>query len=283
MSELLDGTSLGIVAIGFAAGVLSGMLGVGGAVLTTPGIRVLGATPIEAVGSTIPAILPAAVTGAIRYSCERLVDWRVGILCGLTGTVTAVVGAWVSDLVDAHWLMLCTAVLLAWSGGATLRQGLGAPPAAAIQDRSTEESGDPIDTADPPEARDPLTRAATPVPVLAIVGSAAGFIAGLLGVGGGIVMLPLFTIVLRMPPKQAVASSLVAVAMFSVPAMLSHAWLGHIDWRFALLLVVGTVPGARVGSTITIGSSDTSVRVMLGVLFIVVAFVFGIGELLALV
>ncbi len=58
--------AIAVVLVGVASGVLSGMFGVGGAVITTPGVRVLGATPIEAVGSTIPAILPSAASGTLR-------------------------------------------------------------------------------------------------------------------------------------------------------------------------------------------------------------------------
>lgn len=109
-------TALATVLVGLAAGVLSGMFGVGGAVLTTPGIRALGVPPIDAVGSTIPAILPGALTGAHRYAKEGLVDWRVGLVCGAAGALFAIAGAGVSDVVDARWLMVATAGLLAWSG-----------------------------------------------------------------------------------------------------------------------------------------------------------------------
>src|SRR5829696_9573038 len=89
-------TAVGILALGVAAGVLSGMFGVGGAVITTPGIRAMGTPPLLAVGSTIPAILPGAVTGAYRYAREGLVDWRIGLVCGASGALTAAAGAQVS-------------------------------------------------------------------------------------------------------------------------------------------------------------------------------------------
>src|SRR6478752_7475469 len=95
-----------VVTVGFASGVLSGMFGVGGAVLTTPGLRVLGASPIESIGSTIPAIIPGAITGAWHYAREGLVDWRIALTCGVVGSGTAVLGANVSDAVNAHYLML---------------------------------------------------------------------------------------------------------------------------------------------------------------------------------
>jgi uncharacterized membrane protein YfcA len=260
---------VGVVAVGVAAGFLSGMFGVGGAVLTTPGIRAMGATPIEAVGSTIPAILPGALTGAWRYSREGLVDWRIGGVCGGAGAVLAVGGAKASDLVDARWLMVLTAALLAWSGVSIIRRA--------------QATAEPGGSAEPARSPGPGAVASRPGTVaLAGVGAASGFVAGLLGVGGGVVMMPVFTTVLRIPVKVAVASSLVAVAVFSIPALATHAWLGHIDWPVALLLVVGTVPGALLGSKQTIARSEERVELLLGVFFLAVAVVFGGGELLSI-
>ncbi|MGZ4760055.1 MAG: TSUP family transporter, partial [Acidimicrobiales bacterium] len=85
MSEVVTWTTAATLVLGFGSGVLAGMFGIGGAVLTTPAIRVLGATPIEGVGSTVPSILPGAISGAYRYAKAGLVDWRVGLVCGITG------------------------------------------------------------------------------------------------------------------------------------------------------------------------------------------------------
>ena len=82
--------------------------------------------------------------------------------------------------------------------------------------------------------------------------------------------------------KVAVASSLVAVAIFSVPALVTHAALGHINWAYSLLLVAGTIPGAQIGSKITIGTADRTVRLLFGVFLTVLAVVYGAAELIAL-
>ena len=63
--------------VGFGAGVLSGMFGIGGAVVSTPAIRVLGASALEAIGSTLPSILPSSISGSFRYHRERLIRGRV--------------------------------------------------------------------------------------------------------------------------------------------------------------------------------------------------------------
>jgi len=96
-------------------------------------------------------------------------------------------------------------------------------------------------------------------------------------------MMPLFTSVLRVPIKTAVPASLVAVTIFSIPAMLAHAVLGHIDWAYAVLLVVGGVPGAQLGSKLTIGASERAVRLMLGGFFVAVALLYGGRELAAVI
>lgn len=249
---------LGTSVVGLFAGTLSALLGIGGAVLSTPAIRVLGASPILAVGSTVPAILPGAVAGSLRYARAGLVDWRMALSTGIAGSAFALLGAWASDLVPAGLLMVATAALMLWAGVSVVRGGRGAV--------GPEEDAERV-----------------PVPVLAAVGAAAGFVAGILGVGGGIVLVPVLTGLLRLPMKRAVASSLVAVALFSLPAFATHLWLGHIDWLYGLPLILGAVPGARLGARLTLRYSDRSVRRIFGLFIVVLAIVYGASEITALV
>lgn len=277
--------AVGVVAVGVAAGALSGMLGVGGAVLTTPGVRLFGATPIEAIGSTIPAILPSAISGTVRYGRAGLVNWTIGLTCGLTGSILALGGAIASDHINAHLLLVITAVLLGWSGWSIYRSGRTTyPEPADTPDVEPVPTGHlaEVDDASASASAAVTTRTPVSVPMLAVVGAGSGFVAGLLGVGGGVVMVPVFTRLLRIPVKEAIASSLVAVAIFSIPALITHAVLGHIDWTYAGLLIVGVVPGAQIGARVTIRASDQTVRTLAGLFFVALALVFGISELLAL-
>jgi hypothetical protein len=261
-----------VVAVGFASGVLSGMFGVGGAVLTTPGLRFLGATPIEAVGSTLPAILPGALSGAWHYRKAGLIEWSVALTSGGVGAGFAVAGAELSDHVNAHYLMLLTAALLLYAGVRNTRAHVRASALVALP---AVVGGRAFD--EPPE---PVSHSAHWM-TYAVIGAGAGTLAGLLGVGGGLLLLPGYTVLLRLSPKRAVATSLVAVAMFSVPAMVTHAWLGHINWTYALLLTAGVVPGARLGARFTLTGSDARLRYLMGVFFTVLAIVYGGAELAA--
>jgi uncharacterized membrane protein YfcA len=271
------GTVLAALAVGVLAGMLSALLGIGGAVVTTPAVRLLGATPIQAVGSTVPAILPGAISGAWRYSRAGLVDWPLALGLGISGAVFALVGAWTSSLVDGRLLMVLTAVLMLWSGvsvfrGADRRQVL----AAAHEDRLQARGDTPAPNG---PGRDPGTGSRW---LIGVVGAGSGFVAGLLGVGGGIVMVPAMAGPLGVPMKRAVASSLVAVAIFSIPALIAHIALGHVNWTYALPLMIGVVPGAQLGARMTIGASERTMRRLFGSLVVVLAVVYGATELAAL-
>jgi uncharacterized membrane protein YfcA len=286
VDDVVTWTIAATVVLGFGSGLLAGMFGIGGAVITTPSIRVLGATPIEAVGSTVPAILPGSISGAYRYWREGLVDWRVGLVCGLTGAAFAAGGAKLDDLVDGHYLMILTAALLAFSGISIIRTAdVAAPeplPATGPEGDQAEAITHPEDARRGAVAGHLAVSPAASVVVLALVGATAGLLAGLLGVGGGIVMMPVFTGVLRMPIKLAVGSSLVAVALFSIPAVIAHTVLGHIAWRFALPLMVGVIPGAQLGAHISVGRSDRTMRLLFGTFILVLSVIYGSAEILAL-
>jgi uncharacterized membrane protein YfcA len=253
-----------VFGFGVLSGVLASLVGIGGAVITTPLIRLLGATPIAAVGSTVPAILPGALSGSLRYQREGYIDWRAVRSCAPGGVGAAILGAWVADLVDAGWLMVVTAVLVLWSGWRLLA---GARP--------TEENDGEPDSGQGSSER-------TPPWIFAALGVAAGFLAGLLGVGGGIILTPGLTLYGGLRVKHAVATSLATVAFMSVSALVTHVALGHIDWRFATPLAIGIVPGARLGASITIGASERRMRVLAGSLLLVIAVVYLVRELSSL-
>jgi uncharacterized membrane protein YfcA len=281
MTWLISWTSLAGLVIGFASGVLAALVGIGGAVITTPMLRVLGATPLQAVGSTVPAILPGAVAGSLRYHREGYIRWRAAGVIAAAGLPAAIGGALLADVIDAGWLMVITALLVIWSAGAMLRHARrerrATQPPASTTDTSPHEQPATDRRGAAPDHSDPQTLK------LFLIGLVAGFLAGVLGVGGGIVVTPALNLWVKFGAKEAVATSLAAVAAMSTSALVSHIALGHVAWQFALPLVIGIVPGARVGSRITVGASEARVRAMTGWFFLALGLVYLVRELAPLV
>jgi len=293
---LRDGLTL---AVGVASGMLSAVAGVGGAVISTPGIRALGASAFVAVGTTLPSILPGAVSGALRYRREALIDWRVVAWAAPAGMAATVGGSLLSHAVpgQGHLLMLATAALLALTsvrmargrrdGGKDGSRAPGEPAPGGSRAPGESEGGEPEGGAEDLEpGAGPVGRGGRAArrswPVAAAVGGGAGMLSGLLGVGGGIVLVPGFTELLGLPLKSAIATSLVCVGVLAVPGTVTHALLGDIDWRLAVLLGLGVVPGARLGAATTVRVAERHLRLGLGVLLGLIAVWYAASELYAL-
>jgi uncharacterized membrane protein YfcA len=278
------------VALGFATGVLSGLFGVGGGVISQPGMRLLGVSPIVAIGTALPAIIPGAASGTIRYSREGLIRWRAVAATVPAGLLAAVLGATAADEIpgEGHLLQLATALLLGFSAWRMRR-----PPNRAVP-RPREEPLAESDAIDAPSGdrtfgHAPAVEAAvhgpdtTPTGTFVAIGVAAGGLSGLLGIGGGVLMVPAFVQFARMSVKTAIATSLACVGAFAVPGTITHAVQGHIDWRVAAALIVGIIPGARVGANLAITTADRRLRLVVSAFLGVTAVLYFGGELVALV
>ncbi len=75
-------------------------------------------------------------------------------------------------------------------------------------------------------------------------------LSGLLGIGGGILMVPAFSAWVGLPLKETIATSLACVGIFAVPGTITHAFQGDINWSFAVALAIGVIPGAQIGARI---------------------------------
>jgi uncharacterized membrane protein YfcA len=111
----------------------------------------------------------------------------------------------------------------------------------------------------------------------------AGLLSGLLGIGGGLIIVPALAGMLGVPLKRALGTSLVAVVVLVIPGTIVHAALGHIDWTAALLLVVASVPGARLGATIALGTRERTLRTLVGTFLAVVAVAYGVQQVAEIV
>ena len=258
--------------LGVGTGVLSGAFGVGGAILSTPGIRLLGVPPLIAVGTTLPAVLPSAISGGLRYQREGLIDWRAVAFTVPLGVLTALGGAAAAPAVpgQGHVLQIMTAALLALS-------------AWRIGRRSGSAGGEEKSAVSPPGNDGGDEDAPRPGPGrYAGVGIVAGGLSGLLGIGGGLVLVPGLNQIGRLPLRTSVATSLICVGAFAVPGSLAHGVLGNIDWRVALLLAVTVIPGARVGAGVSLRVRDRRLAQLVAAFLGVIAVGYAGGELVAL-
>jgi uncharacterized protein len=264
-------------AVGFVSGVLSGMFGIGGGVITTPAIRlVLGGSAISAVATPLPVIIPTAITGGLSYSRRGLSDVRAGLQLGAWGALAAVGGAFLAGYVGGSALLLATAALIAWMAVDMARQAAAPDEPAGAAARVAEGDARAMPMSGPAPRF-----SATPVP-LAVLGLVTGLYSGLLGLGGGFVMVPVLSRWFGFPVKRAVGTSLIAIAVLAIPGTITHYLLGHIDAMLALALSVTVIPGSLIGAKITSVASDRAVRIGFAALLAFAGIVLVVNEIGAL-
>ncbi len=94
----------------------------------------------------------------------------------------------------------------------------------------------------------------------AIIGLSAGVLSGYVGVGGGFIMVPLFLSKLNLPMKKASGTSLVAVGILVLPALVTQVVLGNVNWAAGLACIVGSIPGAVLGAKLQARIPERALR-----------------------
>jgi hypothetical protein len=113
----------------------------------------------------------------------------------------------------------------------------------------------------------------------ALIGGFAGFMAGLLGVGGGFIMAPLL-MWMGYETKKAAATSAFAVTFSSFSGFMGHAAQGHFNWTLTIVLTISVIIGALLGSNFLVNKAKTSrVKQIFAVVLFVIAFKIIIGVL----
>ncbi|MCS6966461.1 MAG: sulfite exporter TauE/SafE family protein [Candidatus Kapabacteria bacterium] len=239
--------------IGSIVGLASGLFGIGGSIIATPLLRLSGVEPLVALATPLPGVIPTALAGAIAYWRHRLIHWQVTVWILLGGLPATVFGAWATRFVGGQRLMLLTGLLLCLVGIRFLWEAW--------------HRQDPLEVA----TRSP---ASSPALVLIGIGGITGLLSGLLAIGGGIVLVPVLTLLFGFPLKQALATSLVCVAGLALPGTLVHAWLGHISIELLLPFLMGSIPLSYLGASLAVHLPSRWLRFFYGVAIVAFALHF---------
>jgi uncharacterized protein len=237
-----------VIGAGAVVGLLFGVFGVGGSSFATPVLGLLGVPGLVAIAGPLPATIPAAVAAAWGYVRRGEFDRDVARWSVMGGLPATVAGAVLSRFVGGRPLLIASGIVLSAVGARILWPVPNARPLVARRRR----------------------RARVVIPAAAGI----GFFTGLLANGGGFLLVPLFVLVLGLTMTEAAGTSLVVIALLSVPTLLTHWALGHIDWTVAGPFAAGAVPAALTGSRLAALLDGERLKSAFGVLLIAFAVYF---------
>lgn len=274
-----------IIGLGGVVGLLSGMFGVGGGFLTTPLLIFYGIPPTVAAASAATQVTGASVSGVFAHLSRGTVDLRMGAVLVAGGVVGAVIGAGLFSLLQTVgqtdtviailYVLLLGSIggLMAWESVQTLvrrKRGLPAPPA--------KRRHHPLIYALPMRWR--FYKSGLYISPLAplLLGMATGILTMLLGVGGGFVMVPAMIYLLGMQTQVVVGTSLFQILFVTMATTMVHSVTTKaVDLVLALLLLVGSVTGAQLGTRISRTVRPEYLRIILAFIVLVVAIRMALG------
>lgn len=285
-------TSIVLILVGIGIGVLSGMLGIGGGTIMVPVLRLgYGLNAFMATATSLFAIIPISLAGAITHIRARSCFPKLGLLLGVAGAITSSAGVYLGSISPSWLIMLAAAVIIVYSAFTMLRKALrmgkgetdpsvaggqkGTDPATPTGNKGTDPYG-----AFEAEQTSPCAFVFTRknVALAVVIGLIAGFASGYVGVGGGFIMVPLMTAWLGIPMKRTSGTSLIAIIILAIPGVIQQAFLGHIDYLAGIMLCAGAIPGAVLGARLVPRVPERTLRFIFAGLLAVAAVMLVINE-----
>ncbi|MFC3084764.1 sulfite exporter TauE/SafE family protein [Tabrizicola soli] len=267
-----------ILGLGGIVGFLSGMFGVGGGFLITPLLFFIGVPPAVAVATGANQVVASSVSGVLAQLKRKGVDFTMGWVLLAGGFAGSALGVWVFRLMTEAgqvdlFVQLSYVVFLGLIGAMMFQESLRSMLRARKPDGPVRRAhvhswvhGLPFKM---------KFRASglyiSVIPPLA-VGALVGFLAAIMGVGGGFIMVPAMIYLLGMPTKVVIGTSLFQIIFVTAFTTVMHAVTSQsVDMMLALLLILGGVVGAQIGTRVGMRLKAEQLRILLSLLVIAVS------------
>jgi uncharacterized membrane protein YfcA len=245
--------TLTVLIAGMVIGLLLGLTGGGGSILTVPLlVYVVGLDPKIAIATSLLVVGLASLAALLPHSRAGNVYWRTGLIFGVAGMVGAYSGGWIARYVADVLLLLLFAAVMIGSGFAMLRSRAGSGEVVAAPARNW----------------------------LRIVGDGfvVGIVTGLVGAGGGFLVVPALALLGGLPMHAAVGTSLLVIAMKCFAGLAGYITHVPIDGQSAAIVGLLAIAGTFLGSRLSKLASPNQLRRGFGVFVLVIAAILVVIE-----
>jgi uncharacterized protein len=253
---------LGMIAGGVAAGLFGSLLGLGGGILLVPILTLVFGLPLlTAVGVSLVCVIVTSGAAAGVYLERHVANLRLGMTLELFTAIGALGGGLVAFLLPERVLEVLFAALLAYTAFTMARRGrVIVPPETAVEGETAPADRSFVASLSGPTYR--VHRLG-----LGMVGSVfAGVTSALLGIGGGLVKVPVMHVIMGVPLRVATATSNLMIGITASASAIIYLLRGGIDPYVASPTAIGVFVGASIGSRI---AHRIDLRILRG-LFVVI-------------
>mgnify|MGYP001091410713 CR=1 FL=1 len=236
---------LWLIPLGFAAGILGSMIGLGGGIIVVPVLTFLGFPPTAAASNSLFAALSNSIASTISYSRQKRIEYFLGLKLGLLAIPGTILGAIIStDVAPDIFKILFGFVLVASAIYIFLRKQI--------------------------ESREKIISKQM---IIFAIGASffAGIISSFFGIGGGIIFVPLMVVGMGMSMKKAAPTSQLILLFASLSGVIVHSVLGHPDFLQAGFLAIGSFFGGLVGAKLSLSVKERNLKILVSVVILIAA------------
>ncbi len=261
--------------LGGLVGLLSGLFGVGGGFLITPLLLFMGIPAPVAVATGANQVVASSVSGVMTHLRRKTVDLTMGTVLLVGGLIGSTGGIWVFNIVEAAgqidlFVQLSYVLFLGLIGALMLQESLRALRRARLSTPVPRRSHTLLHGL-PLKVKFRVSGLYISVIPPVLVGVLVGFLAAIMGVGGGFIMVPAMIYLLGMPTKVVIGTSLFQIIFVSAFTTLMHAVISNsVDILLAAMLIVGGVVGAQLGARLGVRLKAEQLRILLALLVLAV-------------
>lgn len=225
----------------FIAAGVSSMIGIGGGVLYVPILLAFGFPFYQAAAISLFIIMALSVSTSLVYHRVQLVDWKLALIIEPLTAIMSLIGGYYSFFIQIKELKILFILVLIVSGYFMIK------PIKKIQDKFIIEKKWGYWSRKYGEEKYSVNLLIG-LPIAAL----AGIVAGLLGIGGGVIIIPLLVLLLGVPMKIAVGTSCFMAGITALFGFWGHFFAGHFEPKMALIMALVVFAGAQAGSRISI-------------------------------
>ncbi|MCI0425393.1 MAG: sulfite exporter TauE/SafE family protein [Actinobacteria bacterium] len=238
--------SWSLVFVGVAAGLLAGTFGVGGGIVLVPLLVWLGFDRHRAHATSLSAIVPIGLAGALTFAGAGELAVAAGVTIGVGGVIGSGIGATVMHRSSPRMLTVVFSLVLVLAGVRMILGGEGLGAGSVLDETAQVMAGLGI-------------------------GVFGGLFAGLSGVGGGVIIVPAAVFFMGLSQHAAQGTSLLAIIFTAVSATAVNVRNGRVRLADGLVVGVGGVAGSLLGARIALGAQDRVLSFAFGCLVLFVA------------
>lgn len=218
-----------LVLAGAGAGAFGALAGVGGGVIITPLLALYFGLPIhQAIGVSLVGVMATSIASSSVHVERHMVDVKLGMTLELATTIGAAIAAIIAGFINARTLAMVFICFLIYSSGTMLKRAWGT---RKEQNETTVPEYSPV--------RYPVGLGSSVV---------AGTFSGLLGVGGGVILVPVMYLLMKVPLRVATATSNFMIGVTGAASAYIYYLRGDINVLYAAPIVSGVFAGSLIGA-----------------------------------